>query len=434
MSGVGYAPGAAAGSMGFNPSYVDDNGDYGYNGVSQDPALSVGGYGSEAAAQAAWFAQNPSYGQYLTDPSVAANGGPSGPNLTGLGGNAPGAGTAAPAAPGGTASGLPTAAQVQTTAPAPISAFGATPSVTPTYANATGYAPSYANATGYAPSYAQAAQQGFATTGAATVDPNANYGYLNREEAANAASLQPQFQAQDQAEQDQLAARGISSSGAAQDLTNQLYEGQGATLASMNAPAIQQQSGYTQADIAANQANTQGALTYNAGAENAALANNAGYQQQTGLTNAAAGNAASAYNATNAQQVGLTNAAAGNTASEYNATNAQSTGLYNANVANNAAGTNAGYYASALGADYGAYNTYLQQLNQMGYGTSNAELGTYLNSFAPSPAVGSAYGTATSGIGNTYGNVFGAANQAEGQTIGSAFGAIGTAAGAGAFG
>lgn len=149
--------------------------------------------------------------------------------------------------------GLPTATDVTQTAPLPLSAFGPTASVTPTYATA------------------------------ATVDPNANYGYLQAQEKANADSLQPTFQQQDQTNQDQLAARGISSSGAAGEITGQLYGSQAATLAGMNAPAIAQQAGYTQQDVTNNQANEQGTSIFNAGEGTGASGANAGYYQQ-GLT------------------------------------------------------------------------------------------------------------------------------------------------------
>lgn len=142
------------------------------------------------------------------------------------------------------------------TAPAPLQSFGPLASVTPTYASA------------------------------ATVDPNQQYGYLQAQEQANAASLQPTFAQQDQTNEDQLKARGISSSGAAADLTNQLYGEQAATLAGMNAPAIGQQAGYTQGDITQNQANEQAVNLTNAGYGNAATAANAGYYNQAQTGNA----------------------------------------------------------------------------------------------------------------------------------------------------
>jgi hypothetical protein len=187
--------------------------------------------------------------QWDQDATIAAEGAPSAssgasptglPTSTAITGSNPGSSTAGQ----------------NGTAPLPINAFGATPSVTPSYASA------------------------------ATVDPNQQYGYLQAEENANAQSLQPTFQAQDQTNQDQLAARGISSSGSAQELTNQLYQGQGATLAGMNAPAIAQQAGYTQGDITQNQSNEQAVNLANAGAGNIASATNAGYYDQALTGNA----------------------------------------------------------------------------------------------------------------------------------------------------
>lgn len=147
---------------------------------------------------------------------------------------------AASPAPATDPTGLPTPANVSADAPQPLQSFGATPTVTPTY-----------------------------------VDPNNTPQYLAAEEQANATSLAPTFQQQDQTNQDQLAARGISSSGAAAEITNQLQTAQGATLAGMNAPAIQQQSGYQQQD-----------LTGNAASANAATAANAGYYDQAVTGNA----------------------------------------------------------------------------------------------------------------------------------------------------
>lgn len=170
--------------------------------------------------------------------------------------NAEGPANLATAATSAPPTGLPTSTDTAAMAPQPLQSFGATPTVTPTYANA------------------------------ATVNPNNTPQYLGQEEAANAASLQPTFQAQDQTEQDQLAARGISSSGAAADLTNQLYGQQAATLAGLNAPAIQQQSGYQQQDITNNQANNQATNLFNAGEGTAASGTNAGYYDQALTGNA----------------------------------------------------------------------------------------------------------------------------------------------------
>ena len=147
---------------------------------------------------------------------------------------------AATTASGGTASGLPTASNVLGAAPQPLQAFGGIPQVNPTYA-----------------------------------DPNQNLGYAQAYQQLMDQSLQPTFQAQDQSEQDQLAARGISSSGAAQDLTNQLYQGQGATVAGANAPIVQQAYSNTQQDITGNVASANAAANTNASYYNEALTGNA---------------------------------------------------------------------------------------------------------------------------------------------------------------
>ncbi len=87
----------------------------------------------------------------------------------------------------------------------------------------------------------------------AQIDPNQNTAYMAYYQQLMDQSLQPTFQQQDQSLQDQLAARGISSSGAAADLTNQLYQTQGATVAGANAPIVSQGYGYTQQDLQGNQ-------------------------------------------------------------------------------------------------------------------------------------------------------------------------------------
>jgi hypothetical protein len=220
---------------------------YGGNGIWNGavPSGDINTWDSDAT-NAALGAATPASGS-------SATGLPGASSLTGLPAAGTVTGSTTTTAPTSTTSGaLPSTG----TAPAPLSAFGATPSVTPTYASA------------------------------ALVNPAYNQSYLNQQEQANAAALQPTFQAQDQSEQDQLAARGISSSGAAQDLTNQLYGQQAATLASADSSAIGQQAGYAQSDVAANQANTQAVNTGNAATANAASAANAGYYDQALTGNA----------------------------------------------------------------------------------------------------------------------------------------------------
>jgi hypothetical protein len=259
--------------------------------------------------------------------------------------------------------GLPTPANVAADAPLPLQSFGATPTVTPSYASATTMAPSYASAD--------------------TVNPATNYGYLDAQLGENAASLAPTFQAQQQSSQDQLAARGISSSGAAADLTNQLYGQQAATLAGIDASAIGQQAGYVQQDIQGNQ---------------------------------------SAINTAN-----LTNAGYANAASNYNATNAQQTNLFNAGEGTAASDVNAQYYDQAVTGNATTYNNYLNTIENQGYNTSNEAYTAYLNSFDPSSGVTSAYDNAVSGIGNAATGAYDSSVQGEGTALGGLFGGIGTA-------
>ena len=224
---------------------------YGGNGIWNGavPGADINTWDSDAT-NAALGAPTPASGS-------SATGLPGASSLTGLPAAGTVTGSTSTTAPTSTGSSTTSGALPSTgTAPAPLSAFGATPSVTPTYASA------------------------------ALVNPAYNQSYLNQQEQANAAALQPTFQAQDQSEQDQLAARGISSSGAAQDLTNQLYGQQAATLASADSSAIGQQAGYVQSDVAANQANTQAVNTGNAATANAASATNAGYYDQALTGNA----------------------------------------------------------------------------------------------------------------------------------------------------
>jgi hypothetical protein len=155
---------------------------------------------------------------------------------------ASGAQTATPAtgATTNTASGLPTAGQVASTAPAPLQAFGGLPTVSPTYA-----------------------------------DPNQNQAYMQQYEGLEGAALAPQFQQQDQAEADQLASRGLTMSGAGAQLTNDLFGQQASALAGADAPIVSQGYGYTQQDIQGNQAAANQATATNAGYYNEALTGNA---------------------------------------------------------------------------------------------------------------------------------------------------------------
>ncbi len=261
----------------------------------------------------------------------------------------------------GAATGLPTTQNVAADAPLPLQSFGATPTVTPSYASATSMAPSYAST--------------------AIVDPQQNQQYLNAQLGENAAALQPTFQAQQQQNQDQLAARGISSSGAAADLTNQLYGQQAATLAGIDSSAIGQQAGYVQQDIQGDQ-----------GALNTANLTNAGYA-----------NAAANYNASNAQQTNLFNAGEGTAASDVNAQ----------------------YYDQAVTGNATTYNNYLNTIENQGYNTSNEAYTAYLNSFDPSSGVTSAYDNAVSGIGSAATGAYDSSVQGEGAALGGLFGGVG---------
>jgi len=469
-------PGAAAGSTSFNPSNAQNaDGSWSYNGESQNPAMATNAK-TESEAQAAWFKNNPGFAQY-------AGAGASGGNLTGQGGNSGGTGATGTGSPAGQS----TAQQINGTAPAPYNAFGGTPSVTPTYGNATGYNAATGAATGMnaaSQGYtgASAAQQGYAgATGvsqnyqdarAAMVDPNQNQAYLQQFEGAVGAGLNPMFQQQDQALQDQMAARGISSSGAAQYLSNNLMGQQAGAYANAIQPMIGQEAGYTQQDIAANQGNRQATNFANQNAANTASGANSGYAQQANLFTAGnnqraidansgyiqqanlfnAGNATTAQgaNAGYQQQANQFNANAGNTfgmanmnaqnqANQYNATAGNEASFANAGIANNAAAQNAGYYQHGMDANYASYNNYLTQLLNSGVGMDNAKMTAYLNSFGPNSGVTSGInqgmGSAQDVFGKTYQTTLNNQQQQQNNNskmLGSMF--TGGAAGAGGAG
>ena len=436
-------PGAAAGSTSFNPSNAQNaDGSWSYNGESQNPAMATNAK-TESEAQAAWFKNNPGFAQY-------AGAGASGGNLTGQGGNSGGTGATGTGSPAGQS----TAQQINGTAPAPYNAFGGTPSVTPTYGNATGYNAATGAATGMnaaSQGYtgASAAQQGYAgATGvsqnyqdarAAMVDPNQNQAYLQQFEGAVGAGLNPMFQQQDQALQDQMAARGISSSGAAQYLSNNLMGQQAGAYANAIQPMIGQAAGYTHQDIAANQGNRQATNFANQNAANTASGANSGYAQQANLFTAGnnqraidansgyiqqanlfnAGNATTAQgaNAGYQQQANQFNANAGNTfgmanmnaqnqANQYNATAGNEASFANAGIANNAAAQNAGYYQHGMDANYASYNNYLTQLLNSGVGMDNAKMTAYLNSFGPNSGVTSGINQGMGGAQNVFGTTY----------------------------
>lgn len=229
---------------------------------------------------------------------------------------------------------------IAATAPANIQQFGGTAQVSPTYA------------------------------GVSTVDPNQNNAYLQQYSQLLNTNLQPQFQSQDQALQDSLAARGISSSGSGQYLQNQLYGQQASALAGGLEPLVSQGYGYTQQDITGNQA----------------------YQNQANLTNAAASNNASAMNA------GYYNADVGANANAYNNYENELLGMGGGQLSALQAA-----YLNSFGANTGVTSAYNNALS--------GQLGTY----------GSVYGNAISGQGAALGGA--------GAGLGTYFGDAAIAAG-----
>lgn len=343
-----------------------------------------------------WFAQNPDYYQ----PNSSTWNSPQMQLLNSSGyfnalsdsNNAGGAG----------GSGVPQP-DFTTTAPAPISAFGPTPSVTPTYAQA----PSAPNA-----AQMQATNVTAPTTpGAATVDPNQNNAYLTQYSNLLATSLAPQFQAQQQTLQDQAAARGLTG-GAAQYGEDQLLGQQASALAAGTQPIVSQAYGYTQQDIQGNQA-----------AQNALISQGYSAQEAAAMANASAANSASSQNQ-----------AAINALMAQGYSYEQATTQANQAAANNASSTNAAYYGGALSADYTSYNNYLNSLMTGGANNYNNLQGTYLNSYAPNAGVTGSLGNAANEVGSAYSSANNAATQGQGAAVGGLFGAAGTAAAGGAFG
>jgi hypothetical protein len=226
----GAAPAPAGGYASYAEQMQDQN--YDANGVATNPFGYVSGTNTQAQ-------QTPGYANIGAALAPTVAGGSSG--TTGS----------------GTASGIPTAAQVANTAPAPVQDFGAIPQVAPTYANAT------------------------------TVNPQQSQQYLNQAEGLEAQALAPTFQQQQMQLQDSDAARGISNSGAAGYLQGNLQGQQASALASADAPMVAQGYSYSQSDIAANQNAQNTANLTNAAASNAAANTNAGYYASAVGTNAA---------------------------------------------------------------------------------------------------------------------------------------------------
>ena len=333
-----------------DPSYGENSqGQYDYNGLSTDPSLATNWYPTEQAAQSAWFSQNPQYG---ANPSGVYGS----PNSSAAPVSNPTASSSTPGAAsttGGntTTSGLPTASAVASNAPLPIQSFGPLASVTPTYGTA-------------------------ATTNAATVDPAQSQYYMQQAYSQNAAALAPQFQQQQMNLQDSSAARGISNSGAASELQGNLLGQQSSALAAADSPITQQGYGYSQSDIAANQAN----------------------QQATNFANQSAQN---------------------------------TFGLANQAAANNATGTNANYYNQALTGNATSYNDYLATLEGQGYNTGNEAYQTYLNSFLPQSGVGQTIANAGSNAQGAYNGAYSGAISNENAQLGAAGAAAGGFSGGG---
>jgi hypothetical protein len=273
-------------------------------------------------------------------------------------------------------------------------------------------------ATGQAASYnpAMATAQ---NSQAALVNPTQNDSYLKQYEQLLNTTMQPQFQAQNQNLQDSLAARGISSSGSAAYLQNQLSGQQASALASATSPLVQQGYGYTQADIAQNQANQQQTGLANQSAQNQFGLSNQAAQNAAGQTNSGYSQQANLFNAGNQQQTNLANQNAGMTAGATNAGYQQQANLANQGAANSASATNAGYYDQALTGNANAYNSYLQQLNQQAYGLQNSELSAYLNSFGPNTGVTSAMNTGLAGTQGAYSNALSGAQSQQNSMLGT---------------
>jgi hypothetical protein len=294
------------------------------------------------------------------------------------------------------------------------------------------------------PQYAQAAQMqavnGQATNGqatlgqavngqATTVNPNQNLAYIQQYEKLNQQAMQPTFQQQNEALAEQSNARGLSG-GAAQYFSNNLAQQQGATMAQMNAPIVQQGYGYGQQDIQSNQAalNTQGLANQgyqnqfglaNMGAQNTQSLANQGYQNQFGLANLGYNNAANQFNAGNQQTTNLANAGYGNAANQYNATNLQNANLanqqaqnqaaefnanlwqnnnqYNTSAQNAAINTNAQYYDQMLTGNAASYDQWMNQLYNGMQSYLSPEEQAYFNAYTPNNA---AQNLITGGLGN----------------------------------
>jgi hypothetical protein len=183
------------------------------------------------------------------------------------------------ATPGVDENGVPTAGAQPVAGATPVASTAATPATS----TGTATAPGIGGVTGVSPagiqSFAATPQVAPTYATAATVNPQQSQQYLDQYEGVVQSALAPTFAQQDEDLQTSLAARGISSSGAAAQLQTQLQGQQAAAVASADEPLISAEAGYSQADIAANQANEQAVNTGNAGASNTADLANAELQQ-----------------------------------------------------------------------------------------------------------------------------------------------------------
>lgn len=262
--------------------------------------------------------------------------------------------------PNGTTAGangaVPTANQVSASTPLPFSDFGNIPQV-------------------------QAGLVDTPQTDTPQIDPNAQLtGALTNFENANATALQPQFQAENMALNDNLASRGIFNSGAASYLGNQQAGAENSVLAQADAPLIQGMAGAFNTDLLAN--------------------------QQAGLT------------------TGGENLSAKLT-----------TGAENQQATNAASSENAGFYGTAVGSDEQNYNNWLTQQQTEGNNFGNSLLEGYLGSYAPAnpqtlSSIGGAPGAiGAAGAGATAPNFGGAFGQAFSNIPNLSFGGNGSGSG-----
>lgn len=249
---------------------------------------------------------------------------------------------------------LPTSAQIGASGPQPYSAFGDVPQVTA--------AQLAAPQVGAAP-----------TTGTPQVDPNTPFSQgLTQGENANAQALQPLFQQQEMGLSDNLASRGITNSGAAGYLSNNLAGTEASELAAADAPLITQAAGLSGQDTLAN---LQAGLTTGGENLNSQLNTNSGNLQS-------------------ALETGLTNTGAENNASDFNAQS----------------------YGNTVASDESNYNNWQNELFQTGNQFGQELLQGYIGSY------GGANPQTLSSIGGEAGNIGAAGAGATAPNFGSAFG------------